>query len=67
MRDHAQALGEPIIRAGLLAGATSRFVLVLPARKATLIAMSTGVHAKQEARDRWLALDPAGPPADDLR
>jgi hypothetical protein len=28
MRDHAQALGEPIIRAGLLAGATSRFVLV---------------------------------------
>jgi len=31
MRDHAQALGEPIIRAGLLAGATSRFVLVPPA------------------------------------
>jgi len=28
MRDHARALGEPIIRAGLLAGATSRFVLV---------------------------------------
>jgi hypothetical protein len=34
MRDHAQALGEPIIRAGLLAGATSRFVLVPLATRA---------------------------------